>query len=154
MLEGYFSNKQTNIFSKERTNRQVLNVIIVQSVWLINVLSKLIFWKTGPFERTVKNKPVRKNGIHNKKMNFERTLFDQTTLSHFVWSYWLCIIFITLFFIIFYYVWTLEPTIHNWSIFAYCSQSSNCLKIVLIQTKKAVKINLKIIVFKANFLIT
>ncbi len=61
MLEGYFSNKQTNIFSKEQTNWQVLNVIIVQSVWLINVLSKFIFerlthlkerWKISQSERT------------------------------------------------------------------------------------------------------
>jgi hypothetical protein len=33
------------------------------------------------FERTSKIRKIRKNGIRKKKMNFERTLFDQTTSS-------------------------------------------------------------------------
>ncbi len=41
----------------------------------------LVFERTA-FERKPKIRKVRKNGIQKKKMNFERTLFDQTTSSH------------------------------------------------------------------------
>ena len=39
------------------------------------------FFEWTAFERKPKIRKVWKNGIRKKKMNFERTLFDQTTLS-------------------------------------------------------------------------
>ncbi len=49
---------------------------IVQFVCSINVRSKLTY-----FERTKKIRKIWKNEIQKKNMNFERTLFDQTTSS-------------------------------------------------------------------------
>jgi hypothetical protein len=42
-----------------------------------------IFLKERLFERTYENSAFRTNGIRKKKMNFERTLFEQTTSSRF-----------------------------------------------------------------------
>jgi hypothetical protein len=47
------------------------------------------FFERTAFERKPKIRKVRKNGIQKKKMNFERTLFDQTTSSPIVMCRWL-----------------------------------------------------------------
>ncbi len=60
-----------------------LSLYIVQFVCLINVLLKIDYFKRTAFERKPKIRKVQKNGIRKKKTNFERTLFDQTTLSRF-----------------------------------------------------------------------
>ncbi len=82
MLEGYFSNKRTNIFFERTIKRTFLSLYIVQFVCLINVLSNSIISKERLFERTKKIRKIWKNEIRKKKMNFEWTLFDQTTSSH------------------------------------------------------------------------
>jgi hypothetical protein len=58
-----------------------LSLYIVQFVRSNNVLSKIDYFERTLIRKNDKNKKIQKNGIRKKKMNFERTLFDQTTSS-------------------------------------------------------------------------
>jgi hypothetical protein len=46
------------------------------------IFQSYLFSKEVLFERMLKNSAFQKNGIQKKKLNFKRTLFDQSTSSH------------------------------------------------------------------------
>ena len=55
---------------------------IYSAYFSFEFLSKFgFFWKNANLKERFKKK-IQKNEIQKKKMNFERTLFDQTTSSH------------------------------------------------------------------------
>ena len=78
---------QVGIFFKrkrffERTLFEQKFSYIYKAFFSFEFLSKFVFFsKERLFERTYKNSAFRTNGIRKKKMNFERTLFEQTTSS-------------------------------------------------------------------------
>ncbi len=57
------------------------NLYIFKYVWSINILSKIVYFERTLIKKNLKNKKILENVIWKKKTNFERTLFDQTTLS-------------------------------------------------------------------------
>ncbi len=66
----------------ERTLFEQKFSYIYKAFFSFEFLSKFVFFsKERLFERTYKNSAFRTNGIRKKKMNFERTLFEQTTSS-------------------------------------------------------------------------
>jgi hypothetical protein len=66
----------------ERTLFEQKFSYIYKAFFSLEFLSKFMFFsKERLFERTYKNSAFRTNGIRKKKMNFERTLFEQTTSS-------------------------------------------------------------------------
>jgi hypothetical protein len=68
----------------ERTLFEQKFLYIYKAFFSFKFLSKFVFFsKERLFERTYKNSAFRTNGIRKKKMNFERTLFEQTTSSRF-----------------------------------------------------------------------
>ncbi len=66
MLEGYFSNKRTNIFSKERLNEHFW----VHFIGLINVLLKISYFERTLIRKNKKNKKILKERNSKEKNYF------------------------------------------------------------------------------------
>jgi len=72
---------------KKRTLFEQKFSYIYNAYFSFEFLSKFGFFsKERLFERTYKNSAFRTNGVRKKKMNFVRTLFDQSTSSQMFWS--------------------------------------------------------------------
>jgi hypothetical protein len=80
MLEGYFTNKRTKIFSIKRT---FLSLYIVQFVRSNNVLSKIDYFERTLIRKNDKNKKNSKEQNSKEKNEFRKNVIRSNDLVPF-----------------------------------------------------------------------